>query len=156
MHRFYWVRPGSLAGCSRPGATDESSLVSDLQDLRGRGITSLLSLTEEPLDTATVAAAGLDCSHVPIADMTAPTPAQLRAALAVIEDAHRSGSVLAVHCLGGRGRTGTVLAAWLITHGATADDAVATIRAQCPEAIETETQAAALRDLERQTDRASG
>jgi protein-tyrosine phosphatase len=58
-----------------------------------RGITALLSLTEEPLDASNVTVEGFDYSHMPIADMTAPTPSQLRAALTIIEDAHRSGSV---------------------------------------------------------------
>lgn len=38
------------------------------------------------------------------------------------------GQVLAVHCLGGIGRTGTVLAAWLVREGLTAVEALRRVR----------------------------
>ncbi len=57
---------------------------------------------------------------------------------------------MAVHCLAGQGRTGTVLAAWLIRQGATTDDAILEIRAACPQAVENEAQLACLRAFERE------
>ena len=50
-----------------------------------------------------------------------------------------------VHCLAGQGRTGTILAAWLLQSGLSADDAIAEIRALAPGAIESAPQVAALR-----------
>ena len=57
MIRFYWLEPGVLAGCSRPGARPGrhtpagEEIAADLATLRGHGIGALLSLTETSLPT---------------------------------------------------------------------------------------------------------
>jgi atypical dual specificity phosphatase len=56
---------------------------------------------------------------------------------------------VAVHCLAGQGRTGSVLAAWLIRGGQAAPAAVAAVRAACPGAIEAVAQESALREFAR-------
>ena len=51
-----------------------------------------------------------------------------RAVLHEVSFSVAQGEVLAVHCLAGRGRTGTVLAAWWIREGLTAQEALRRVR----------------------------
>lgn len=151
MHGFYWLIEGSLAGCPRPGGwqrpalTDADQLLADdLRWLGSQGVGAILSLTEEPLSSALPADDNLDILHLPVDDLTAPSPAQVEAALAFIDRHIARGHAVAVHCKMGQGRTGTVLAAYLIRSGRSADDAIAELRRRCPGAISSPSQEAAL------------
>jgi atypical dual specificity phosphatase len=144
VQRFYWVIDRQLAGCSRPGAHGQS-ILDDLAILRDHGIQSVLTLTETPLVAHELEAAGLDTLHLPIDDFQAPTTQQMLQALAYIDTSLAENMPVAVHCLAGQGRTGTVLAAWLLRSGLSAEDAIAEIRALAPGAIESAPQVAALR-----------
>jgi atypical dual specificity phosphatase len=151
MEGFYWLVEGVLAGCRRPGqrwpiaAHDAAAaLEEDLRALHERGVGAVLSLTEEPLPLGTLEAAGIATLHLPVPDFTAPSPDQLRQALAFIARHRSEGRAVAVHCLAGIGRTGTVLAAFLIQGGQLAPAAIAAVRAVRPGAIESREQVAAL------------
>ena len=122
----------------------QEALEADLAELRERGIGAILSLTERPLPPKTLAQQGLTAAHVPIADLTAPEPAEIEQALGFIDVQRGLGRAVAVHCLMGQGRTGTVLAAYLIRAGASADEALARVRAACPGAVGTGEQERAL------------
>lgn len=144
MQRFYWVIEGRLAGCSRPGAYGQS-IADDLAILRDHGIQSVLTLTETPVLAHELEAAGLDTLHLPVDDFFAPTTQQMLQALAYIDASLAESMPVAVHCLAGQGRTGTILAAWLLRSGLSADEAISEIRALAPGAIESAPQVAALR-----------
>jgi atypical dual specificity phosphatase len=72
--------------------------------------------------------------------MDAPTATQVAQAIATIEAAVQGGQRVAVHCLAGVGRTGTVLAAYLVYQGASAAEAVAEVRSLRPGSLETAAQ----------------
>lgn len=143
MHRFYWLIEDALAGCSRPGAGG-GDLDHDLHELRGHGIGALLTLTETPLTVGALERHGLRGLHLPVDDFHAPTTGQMLDALAFIDDARAEGLAVAVHCLAGQGRTGTVLAAYLIRGGLPAIKAIESVRAVCSRAIEATPQTEAL------------
>lgn len=65
-----------------------------------------------------------------------------------VEASVATGESVGVHCTAGLGRSGTMAAAYLVARGATADDAIATIRAFRPGSIETEAQEDAIRLFE--------
>lgn len=144
MQRFFWVIDGQLAGCSRPGAHG-SSIAADLAILREHGIQSVLTLTETPVLAHELESAGLNTLHLPVDDFHAPTTHQMLQALSYIDASLAENMPVAVHCLAGQGRTGTILAAWLLRSGLSAADAIAEIRALAPGAIESAPQVAALR-----------
>jgi atypical dual specificity phosphatase len=150
MRGFYWLIEGELAGCPLPGASggramgDSEALETDLAWLRARGIGALLTMTEAPLPGGALARHGIASLHLPVRDMAAPSVEQLARALEFVDGQRTQGRAVAVHCLMGQGRTGTVLAAYLIRAGQSADEAVAEVRARCPGAIESPAQVRAL------------
>jgi atypical dual specificity phosphatase len=106
-------------------------------------------LTEEPLRRDWMSDAGLLSLHVPVEDMTPPSLAQVAECVSAIRKAHERDMGVAIHCYAGRGRTGTVLACYLVAHGATADEAIAQVRQLRPGSIETEEQESVIREFER-------
>ena len=137
-HGFSWVEKPLLAALGRPASPE------DLAWLRRQGVEVLLSLTEErpPRDWADEA--GLLVFHEPLEDMEAPSQEQLDRAVSAILKALDSRMAVAVHCGAGLGRTGVVLAAYLVARGASAQSAVAKIRRLRPGSVETEEQAEAV------------
>jgi atypical dual specificity phosphatase len=135
---FGWLVPGEFAGVARPGAR------AALEALAAEGVRGLVHLGERPLPADEPTRVGLRATELPVADSTAPTPAQLAAAVGVIEQAVAAGRPGAVCCGAGLGRTGTVLAAALVRRGRSAAAAVAEARARRPGSVETPEQEAAV------------
>jgi protein-tyrosine phosphatase len=76
--------------------------------------------------------------------------------LAAIDSGRGKGDV-AVACMGGVGRSGTVAACALVAAGAAADEAIALVRrVRHPEAVETPAQEAFVRAYAARRDRAAG
>jgi atypical dual specificity phosphatase len=145
MLRNFSYLPGHLlAGVARPGP----DLREDLAELRRAGIGALLSLTETPLDSRELTAAGLVWRHAPVPDFSAPPPSLLDDLVAWIDDQHHEGRAVAVHCAAGMGRTGTVLAAYLVAGGALAGEAIDVVREARPGSIESAEQVASVHSFE--------
>ena len=123
---FAWLVPGQLAGTPLPGVVHDMDL--DLMALKRMGITLLITLTERDLPQEPLRRHGLSNLHLPIYDREPPTVAQMQMLLRRMEMLLAQGHVMAVHCLAGIGRTGTVLAAWLVREGLTAPEALRRVR----------------------------
>jgi atypical dual specificity phosphatase len=136
---FDWLEPDRLAACANPGLGYGEAVTSRLRD---EHIHLLINLHERP-DSPRL---GIESVHLPVPDFTAPTQAQLEQGVAAISRALARGQRVAVHCGGGLGRTGTLLACYLVSSaGLTPDEAIARVRAARPGSIETEEQEQAIR-----------
>jgi atypical dual specificity phosphatase len=140
---FSWIDEPLLAACAEPGGQEQ------LAWLRGQGVDILITLTEEPRPRTWVDAAGLMSVHVPVPDMDVPAVEQFEQVMSVIDKAQSAGMGVAVHCLAGRGRTGTVLAAYFVHRGLTAREAIDKVRQLRPGSIEVPEQEDAIRAFER-------
>lgn len=147
---FTWIDDHLLGAMGRPGSPD------DLLWLRRHGVQVLISLTEEPPDRRWVEDAGLLLFHVPVFDMEAPTQEQFDRCVNAIEKALANKMGVVVHCGAGLGRTGAVLAAYLVRQGATAEAAISRIRALRPGSIETDEQEEAIVEFSRRGSHSNG
>jgi protein-tyrosine phosphatase len=93
---------------------------------------------------------GTDMLHLPIPDFGTPRLEELSEAVDWINREIAAGKKVLVHCLVGRGRSGTVAAAYLISKGFDADDAIQHVRRHVHGAIETCEQEELLRRFDRQ------
>ena len=142
---FLWLKPGRLGGCPRPGLIHD--LEYDLAALRRVGVTVLLSMTETPVDSDAVVAAGMQPIQRPVPDMGVLSLSEARALAIEIEALLAAGHVVAVHCKAGLGRTGTVLASQLIWEGESAVDALHAARCIEPRWVQSDTQLLFLQDF---------
>ena len=115
----------------------------DLPALVGTGIGALLSLTARPV-ARSGEVPGLEVRHDPVVDFQPPSQAQLLAVVTWMRRQLAADRAVAVHCMAGMGRTGTVLAAWLVAEGVAPEAAVAEVRRRRPGSIETAAQEAAV------------
>lgn len=139
---FLWLKPGELAGTPLPGVFHDIEF--DMKLLNKVGVTTLMTLTSRPLDEQVLAAFSVKSIWEPIKDMGAPDMEQAVRICRRIDDEIDQGEVVAVHCRAGLGRTGTMLAAHLIWHGADALDALETVRGVEPRWVQSEQQVAFL------------
>ncbi|HUM07584.1 MAG TPA: dual specificity protein phosphatase family protein [Acidocella sp.] len=124
---FVWIEDGRLAATPMPGISADVDY--DLDLLKNAGVTTLITLTEQDFPQDALTRHGLKNVHLPIVDRKAPTPAEMDMLVARMRDLMDNGKVLAVHCLAGLGRTGTILAAYLVKEkGMSAQGALNQIR----------------------------
>lgn len=118
---FSWVEEGRIAASGRPYSRKQ------VDWLRAHGVTSILTLTEEPLPSSWTE--GLDTRHISLRDHAALSAGQMRMGADYIASSLAAGKVVLVHCLAGKGRTGSVLAAYMMVYeGKSAREAVDRLR----------------------------
>jgi len=144
------ILPGKRGTSFRyPGRVYQRDLDRDFTLLREVGVRRLILLVEDEelrrwSDPAIVErgrVAGVDVLRHPLADGAAPgSIGEMRTILSEIREARAAGNV-AVACMGGVGRTGTVAACALVAGGMTPEEAIAKVReVRHPTAVETTEQ----------------
>jgi protein-tyrosine phosphatase len=149
------VLPGKRGASVRyPGRVYRGDVWQDLRALADAGIKRLVLLVDDdelgrwgdPAIVERGEAAGVEIERHPMPDGAAPRDAaSMNAILASIRGARARGDV-AVACMGGVGRTGTVAACALVAAGWDPDAAIARVRrVRHPSAVETPAQMAFVR-----------
>ena len=126
---FGWLELSKIAGCGRPESEEE------LKALKEQGIGAIVSLTGTPLSPAIVNKFGFEYLHSHIPET--PTVDQLDQILRFVEQENAQSRPVLVHCGEGKGRTGAVLAAYLVHRGLGADEAIRIVREKRPGSIQT-------------------
>ncbi len=136
--RMYWVIKNEIGGSHIPYTLDE------LKEWKSQGVKRVLVLPEEweieevwgsaEYYFSLLREMGFDYLHVPVPDNYPPTEEQM-------EEIYRwlnRGKGNLVHCVGGIGRTGTVISAYLILKlGLDAQEAVEEVRRYRPNAVQS-------------------
>jgi len=139
---FAWVDDHKLAASGYPASRGQ------LEWLVNQGIGAVLTLTPESLPEDQVRGLPLEMAHVPMEDHQVPAVDSLAQGAKLVSNFLSEGKAVAVHCLAGEGRTGSVLAAYLMSEKKmTADEALRSLRAIKPLFVEPR-QETALRDYE--------
>jgi len=145
FERSYWVVPATFLAGPYPGAKRPDEARTRLIALLDAGIRYVINLvTEYEMHFSAEASEGyeenlrllagekglpVECLRVPIPDTGVPSVTKMKMILDEIDGALDRGKPVYVHCLGGRGRTGTVVGCWLMRHGrATAGDVLPVIQ----------------------------
>lgn len=120
---FSWVIKNKLAGCARPES------IKDMLWLKKKGIKAIVNLTEYPLPDKWIKDVELDYMHESIDDHMAPTVNQINNIIFFITKKISNDKPVVVHCAAGQGRTGTILASYLIKNqDIKAEEAIKKIR----------------------------
>jgi atypical dual specificity phosphatase len=133
-----WLEAERVLACRYPRREDA------LLWLSRQGISVLVNLHERPHNPSSISRHSLAEVHLPVRDFTPPSPEQLDHGVEAIAGALAEGKRVAVHCRAGLGRTGTLLACYLVYTGLSPEEAINRVREARPGSIETRSQVAAV------------
>ena len=129
-YKFSWLIESKLAGSSIPTSIDEVQWMID------QGVKSIVTVREEPLDDDWVK--DVNYLHVHSNDMGVPEFNDLVHAVDFIHRRITNNEPVMVHCLAGMGRTGTLLACYLVKYQKmSAGDAIQKVREERPGSIQS-------------------
>lgn len=139
---FSWLVEGEIAGHTAPASEE------DLSYLKSKVIAALAKMVESHkvrLNPAQVEELGLADCYEPVRDFTAPEQDQIDRMIGFMEKQIAEGKPVGVSCGAGIGRTGTILACFLVKKCKPPEEAMEEVRRRRGAIIETNEQKEAVR-----------
>jgi len=130
---FSWLIDNELAGCGMPTTQDEFKWI------LSQGVKSIITMTENALPESWIE--HVNYLHMPTEDLRAPDVQKIDEVVDFIHENLNGNVPVMVHCAAGIGRTGTILACYLIKfHQHNAKNAINKVREKRPGSIQSEHQ----------------
>ena len=137
---FGWVLENELAGSQGPAS------VRDLFFLHSEGVRAVIRMEEQTIAADSEEKFDLVDMFVPVPDFTPPKLDQIQKMIEFIDQQTAAQKPVVVSCYAGIGRTGTVLACYLVHRGQEPADAMNRVRELRPGSIQTPEQEAAVHE----------
>jgi len=142
---FSWLIKGELAGSARPEGEPQ------LRWLRDAGIRAIVCLNKErPLDDKQVTGLGFEYLFIPVKDFTAPQPEDITEFVKFTNEMIQHKLPVLVCCGAGIGRTGTMLAVYLVSQCASPEVALKRVEEKRGIGVESYEQREAIFEYTRQ------
>ncbi len=148
IRNFSWLIEGEIAGMARP-----ASSVNTFEILKDHDIGAIVSLSEFSLSKGLIEEFGFEVKHIPLKDFSTPSIKQIEDFLTFAKKVRADGKKIVVHCDAGVGRTGTMLACYLVSKGYNAAKAIKEVRKKRPGSVETKEQEDIIFKLEAKLER---
>ena len=130
---FSWLIDDKIAGSGMPTTNDEINWVLK------QGVKSIITMTEHALPQSWIQ--NVKYLHIPTEDLNAPDMDKIDEAVDFMFESINKNEPVMVHCAAGIGRTGTILACYLIKYQKySAIDAIKKVRKERPGSIQSERQ----------------
>lgn len=138
--KIWWLEEGVIGGMRKPE-------IEDIPELYENGLEAVASFLEKPDNLDEYKANNIEYCWIPVKDDEAPSKEQVEEFSAFADEMKKYNKTLAVHCKGGNGRAGTMLAGHFILKGRPAQEVLDWMRSINPKAVSTKTQEDFLKSL---------
>jgi atypical dual specificity phosphatase len=140
LQNFSWLVKNKIAGAAL------SDSVESLSELWNLGIRALVCLVEWPVDQNLMRRMGFEYLFLKIPSFMPPTQQQIDKFIQFTKEMEKKNKPVVVCCRMGWGRTGSMLASYLVSKGFDAERAIEEVRRKRPRSIESVEQEEAIRE----------